>query len=78
VYRRGVGRLVAQGTTDMNYNRRANRPDANHYRETRRRGMFGKSRGSTGPRRRSGGRGWVLLLLLFLVVTGAAAWMYLR
>jgi hypothetical protein len=62
----------------MNYNRRANRPDANHYRETRRRGMFGKSRGTTGHHRRSGGRWWAVLLLLALVAAGAAAWLYLR
>ena len=63
----------------MNYNRRANRPDANHYRETRRRGMFDKSRGSTGHRK-SGRRGWAVLLLLVLVAAGAAAgaWMYFR
>ena len=62
----------------MNYTRRANRPDANHYRETRRRGMFDRSRGSTGHQRRSGGRGWTVLLLLVLVAAGAAAWMYFR
>ena len=62
----------------MNYSRRANRPDANHYRDTRRRGMFGRSRGSTGHQRRSGGRAWAILLLFILVAAGAAAWMYLR
>ena len=62
----------------MNYNRRANRPDANHYRETRRRGMFGKSQGSTGPRRRGGGRGWAFLLVIVVIAAGAAAWMYFR
>ena len=62
----------------MNYNRRANRPDANHYRETRRRGMFDRSRGSAGHRR-SRGRGWsILFLLLILIVVGVGAWVYFR
>ena len=60
----------------MNYNRRANRPDANYYRETRRRGLKGES---SGHGRRSRGRGRVVLLLLFLVLVAAgAAWMMWR
>ena len=60
----------------MNYNRRSNRPDANYYREARRRGLRrGEARGH-----RSSGRGGLFLMLLVLVLAGAAmaGWMIWR
>jgi hypothetical protein len=65
----------------MNYSRRPNRPDANYYRETRRRGMTKTSQGSTGVRRgRGAGRGVLLLLVLVLVLAcaGAGAWFWFK
>jgi hypothetical protein len=59
----------------MNYNRRANRPDANYYRETRRRGLKGESAGHI---RRSRGHGWLLLLLVFTVIAALAGWLMWR
>ena len=59
----------------MNYNRRSNRPDANYYRETRRRGL----KRSDGGGRRSGGRGWMLFLWLLVVAgAGVVGWMIWR
>jgi hypothetical protein len=57
----------------MNYSRRPNRPDANYYRETRRRSMTAGALGSTLGRRRGRGTGLRVLWLLVLLLVGAAA-----
>jgi hypothetical protein len=58
----------------MNYSRRPNRPDANYYRETRRRSMAAKAFGSTGQRRRRGPGMLVFWLLLLVVACAGAVW----
>ena len=59
----------------MNYNRRPNRPDGNHYREMRRRGLKGADDGVSHRRGRHSGFGTLLLLIVACaVVVGFFVW----
>ena len=59
----------------MNYNRRANRPDGNHYRDMRRRGLKGADEGYSYRRgRRTGWVGWILALIAGAAVIGWVMW----
>ena len=57
----------------MNYSRRANRPDGNHYRDMRRRGLKGADQGVSHRRGRRTGLGTVLVVAL--ACAAAAGWM---
>lgn len=59
----------------MNYNRRANRPDGNHYRQMRRRGLKGADEGVSYRRgRKVGWSGMILALLACAAVVGWMIW----
>lgn len=60
----------------MNYNRRANRPDGNHYRDMRRRGLKKADEGVSYRRGRRGGWGFVVIALV--AAAAAAGWMIWR
>jgi hypothetical protein len=61
----------------MNYNRRANRPDGNHYRDMRRRGL---KQADEGLSFRRGGRrtGWGAVVLAVLAAGALVAWLAWR
>ena len=60
----------------MNYNRRANRPDGNHYREMRRRRLKAGDEGFAYGHRRRGGWGFVIVALL--AAAAVVGWMIWR
>jgi predicted metalloprotease len=56
--------LTTGGDADMNYTRRPNRPDANHYRDMRRRGIGQRSSSGRSGSRRGGNLGALVVLVI--------------